>query len=165
MWFMVVNVLLGSVIRPLVFFFFQAEDGIRDLYVTGVQTCALPIFAGANTVTVTMNGAADTLRWAEHEFSGLSTTAPLDKTGSSSGTSTSPTSGSVTTTAASELVFGFSEAGDEPAWTAGSGYTLLEHPANKIGTEYKIVTSTLTTSAGFSINPVNDWAGLIATFK
>src|SRR5690349_6289165 len=28
----------------LFFFFFQAEDGIRDLYVTGVQTCALPIF-------------------------------------------------------------------------------------------------------------------------
>src|SRR6266576_6356787 len=26
------------------FFFFQAKDGIRDLYVTGVQTCALPIF-------------------------------------------------------------------------------------------------------------------------
>src|SRR2546430_5034687 len=26
-----------------VFFFFQAEDGIRDLTVTGVQTCALPI--------------------------------------------------------------------------------------------------------------------------
>src|SRR2546428_10175432 len=25
------------------FFFFQAEDGIRDLIVTGVQTCALPI--------------------------------------------------------------------------------------------------------------------------
>src|SRR5690349_8829542 len=25
------------------YFFFQAEDGIRDLYVTGVQTCALPI--------------------------------------------------------------------------------------------------------------------------
>src|SRR5712664_4276400 len=28
----------------LFFFFFQAEDGIRDLIVTGVQTCALPIF-------------------------------------------------------------------------------------------------------------------------
>src|SRR3989449_9991311 len=26
------------------FFFFQAEDGIRDVAVTGVQTCALPIF-------------------------------------------------------------------------------------------------------------------------
>src|SRR5205807_4484068 len=28
-------------------FFFQAEDGIRDYKVTGVQTCALPISAGA----------------------------------------------------------------------------------------------------------------------
>src|SRR5688500_20266620 len=27
----------------IVFFFFQAEDGIRDYKVTGVQTCALPI--------------------------------------------------------------------------------------------------------------------------
>src|SRR3712207_8792930 len=29
----------------MVFFFFQAEDGIRDIGVTGVQTCALPISA------------------------------------------------------------------------------------------------------------------------
>src|SRR5256885_4316255 len=29
---------------PAVFFFFQAEDGIRDYKVTGVQTCALPIY-------------------------------------------------------------------------------------------------------------------------
>src|SRR6266852_9999558 len=29
------------------FFFFQAEDGIRDATVTGVQTCALPISCGA----------------------------------------------------------------------------------------------------------------------
>src|SRR3712207_1237630 len=28
------------------YFFFQAEDGIRDIGVTGVQTCALPIFSG-----------------------------------------------------------------------------------------------------------------------
>src|SRR5207253_7430379 len=31
----------------LLFFFFQAEDGIRDGHVTGVQTCALPILVGA----------------------------------------------------------------------------------------------------------------------
>src|SRR2546427_3177759 len=31
----------------LLFFFFQAEDGIRDLTVTGVQTCALPIYLRA----------------------------------------------------------------------------------------------------------------------
>src|SRR5436309_13649459 len=29
----------------LCIFFFQAEDGIRDFHVTGVQTCALPIWA------------------------------------------------------------------------------------------------------------------------
>src|SRR5207249_7827201 len=30
------------------FFFFQAEDGIRDRNVTGVQTCALPIFPASH---------------------------------------------------------------------------------------------------------------------
>src|SRR5204862_5360274 len=34
----------GFFLFSLFFFFFQAEDGIRDLYVTGVQTCALPIY-------------------------------------------------------------------------------------------------------------------------
>src|SRR5438874_13727547 len=33
----------GSGSPPAAVFFFQAEDGIRDLYVTGVQTCGLPI--------------------------------------------------------------------------------------------------------------------------
>src|SRR2546427_5052938 len=40
----------------LLFFFFQAEDGIRDLTVTGVQTCALPISSG-DWITPTLNGA------------------------------------------------------------------------------------------------------------
>jgi len=35
-----------------VFFFFQAEDGIRDVAVTGVQTCALPISFGQNKVAL-----------------------------------------------------------------------------------------------------------------
>src|SRR5256885_16166193 len=34
-----------SGIDKRLFFFFQAEDGIRDYKVTGVQTCALPIYA------------------------------------------------------------------------------------------------------------------------
>src|SRR5690606_3785387 len=36
----------GQASRFLFFFFFQAEDGIRDFHVTGVQTCALPIYQG-----------------------------------------------------------------------------------------------------------------------
>src|SRR5207245_7666150 len=40
------------------FFFFQAEDGIRDATVTGVQTCALPIsFMAVLNVTATFSTA------------------------------------------------------------------------------------------------------------
>src|SRR5258708_23250423 len=42
-----------------VFFFFQAEDGIRDDLVTGVQTCALPISSGRSTCR-----RATGLRWS-----------------------------------------------------------------------------------------------------
>src|SRR5256885_4400476 len=53
----------------LFFFFFQAEDGIRDYKVTGVQTCALPIFPLPASLTRTekmlrrvgMGGYADEL--------------------------------------------------------------------------------------------------------
>src|SRR2546430_2864892 len=50
---------MGELLHDVVYcvFFFQAEDGIRDLTVTGVQTCALPISAvvkqlGQDTVDV-----------------------------------------------------------------------------------------------------------------
>src|SRR5438046_8912805 len=36
----------------ILFFFFQAEDGIRDWSVTGVQTCALPIFEYAHALAM-----------------------------------------------------------------------------------------------------------------
>src|SRR5207249_6804274 len=39
--------------------FFQAEDGIRDRNVTGVQTCALPILTGASSMRVAV---ADAMR-------------------------------------------------------------------------------------------------------
>src|SRR2546430_10246830 len=40
-----------AVLLSCVVFFFQAEDGIRDLTVTGVQTCALPIFDATNILS------------------------------------------------------------------------------------------------------------------
>src|SRR2546425_4511150 len=39
------------------FFFFQAEDGIRDKLVTGVQTCALPILHLVRATTAPADGA------------------------------------------------------------------------------------------------------------
>src|SRR2546429_6829692 len=41
---------LGMVAALCMSFFFQAEDGIRDVAVTGVQTCALPIFSVVDRV-------------------------------------------------------------------------------------------------------------------
>src|SRR5699024_11742266 len=43
-------------------FFFQAEDGIRDRNVTGVQTCALPI--STNNVKVFMNNTHVFIDWS-----------------------------------------------------------------------------------------------------
>src|SRR2546425_357869 len=65
------------------FFFFQAEDGIRDKLVTGVQTCALPIYpvlsrpiplAGYMTVTPFVGGRATayskTVTWTHNPLAG-----------------------------------------------------------------------------------------------
>src|SRR2546421_2147643 len=52
------------------FFFFQAEDGIRDLIVTGVQTCALPIYL-ARAIT-----HSHTVACIDHHVSGGSLPTP-----------------------------------------------------------------------------------------
>src|SRR6476620_4522580 len=51
-----------SVARAGVFFFLQAEDGIRDIGVTGVQTCALPISAANDPSTPVMPAGSSDLR-------------------------------------------------------------------------------------------------------
>src|SRR2546430_8680799 len=51
------------------FFFFQAEDGIRDLTVTGVQTCALPIY-GLELGQPERGLAGHRLRRVDHEERG-----------------------------------------------------------------------------------------------
>src|SRR5690606_40937988 len=74
-------------------FFFQAEDGIRDFHVTGVQTCALPIYASLDlpldrglTVFVGPNGVGKTnvveaIDWAANLSSHrVASDTPLIKT-------------------------------------------------------------------------------------
>src|SRR6266540_2557628 len=50
------------------FFFFQAEDGIRDRDVTGVQTCALPIWRGQATGMVTRMKITDLKKDMDAQF-------------------------------------------------------------------------------------------------
>src|SRR5438309_6134610 len=58
------------------FFFFQAEDGIRDGTVTGVQTCALPIF-GEGAIWV---AARPGFRCCPAEVVGTGTLTRIDPT-------------------------------------------------------------------------------------
>src|SRR5260221_1924977 len=75
--------------RILFFFFFQAEDGIRDHCVTGVQTCALPISSHPVSEGLSENakpGSEGTTTWnASSEF-------PPNRVGSVSGPITSKNS-------------------------------------------------------------------------
>ena len=50
----IASALAGGAMSKL-FFFFQAEDGIRDCLVTGVQTCALPILLKESLKNFLMN--------------------------------------------------------------------------------------------------------------
>src|SRR5436309_9465848 len=53
---------VGDMMAHLFFFFFQAEDGIRDFHVTGVQTCALPISSGTSTTRAASRSPSSRMR-------------------------------------------------------------------------------------------------------
>src|SRR2546430_16038926 len=55
-------------------FFFQAEDGIRDLTVTGVQTCALPISGICAMLAMTNDHSADLSSLRRSLVSGITLT-------------------------------------------------------------------------------------------
>src|SRR5256886_13553340 len=64
----------------IVCFFFQAEDGIRDLTVTGVQTCALPISARVRELEEARRQAGE-LKAAAPGPSGTVGAVALDRAG------------------------------------------------------------------------------------
>src|SRR2546427_9248004 len=77
-------------VESLFFFFFQAEDGIRDLTVTGVQTCALPIssrrpspsrFNPSTAAPIASPGKSDTQGATRSRSRPSATIAPHDGVG------------------------------------------------------------------------------------
>src|SRR5690606_40078660 len=61
-------ILYGVLVAAIfyILFFFQAEDGIRDFHVTGVQTCALPILRVDHRLTESAQAHSDDM--AEHNY-------------------------------------------------------------------------------------------------
>jgi hypothetical protein len=121
------------------------------------------IGAGSNTVTVAFNQSAAAPNINVMEYSGLSTTSPLDVTAGATGSGTTANSGSATTTAASELIVG---AGNPvTAFTAaGSGFS--NRVINAFGgiSEDKIVSTTGSYNATATLTS-GGWVMQMATFK
>lgn len=119
------------------------------------------ILGGADTLTQTGCGAAGA-RWGIIEISGLDTSAPLDQFTSTEGLATTANSGSVTTTQASEWIWGCLGDGDVLP-TAGAGWT-SRAGVGKVQSEDQIL-STTQTLAATSSNTLNKWTAGISTFK
>jgi hypothetical protein len=136
---------------------------------TGVRQSiyyARNIAGGSNTVTVTFNQAATFVDVRIFEYSGLDTTNPLDVTAGAAGTGTSANSGSVTTTAANELIFGAGTTAGSFNNTGSPGFIVrvLTNPDADIG-EDKTVSSTGSYNAVGGLFNSAAWVMQMATFR
>jgi hypothetical protein len=120
------------------------------------------IAGGANTVTATF-GASTNSDLYIFEYQGLDQTSPLDQNTSGSGTGTALSSGAVTTTVDSELIFGGGMSTFAGA-SAGSGFTSRLTDFNGI-TEDLVTTGAGSNTATASTSTSGNWVMNIATFK
>jgi PKD repeat protein len=121
------------------------------------------VAAGSNTVTVTFNQSTAAVDVRVLEYSGIDPVSPFDKAASASGTASSANSGSVTTTAAKELIFGAgTTTGSFSA--PGTGFTtrIITTPDADIA-EDRTVTATGSYSA--TATQSGNWVMQVVTFK
>jgi len=137
------------------------------------QAIFYKIAGAAESATVTVTTGSSQLGIQIYEYSGVATASPLDQTGSSTGTSSSPASGSATTTQAIELLLvgeviktnrtlsswsnSFAQENDN---VNGAGPNKAEY-----GGADRIVQSTGTYSTTATAGASAAWRGQIATFK
>lgn len=121
--------------------------------------------AGANTVTVTFSTAAAYPDIRILEYSGLDPNNPVDVTAASSGNSSTSSTGSVTTTSASDLIFGANLV-QNLTTGAGKGFTrrLLTSPDGDIA-EDRTVTTTGSYSATAPLNNRGQWIMQMVAFR
>jgi hypothetical protein len=128
--------------------------------------------SGSFTVTVDPNTTTQFITAQAWEVSGLAASTPLDQTNTAAGTSTSPTSGSVTTTQADEiLVAAFSDLGTGNSAITAPGAPWVDQFEEENGAlfvrgsgQYQIVAATGTYSATWT-SAGAEWTGCIASFK
>ena len=145
----------------------QSSDG-HQIYIFYASN----IKAGANTITATFSSSNNHAWLAIYEYSGLSTTNPLDRTAAAQGSSSIASSGTTpVTTSANELVVAGVglPASSQDQVTAGSGFTILQQNTFPSGTspaanEAMTVAATGTFAGTFALSGVDDWSAVVATF-
>jgi hypothetical protein len=120
---------------------------------------------GQNTLTVTFNTATPFIDIRATEYSGLDPANPLDVFHSASGTSTTPNSGSVTTTAAQELIFGAGTTTGKFT-AAGTSFTtrIITSPDGDIA-EDRFVTATGSYGATATLSGSAAWVMEVAAVR
>jgi len=160
-----------------------ASDSQGNLYTRAVasydsghsQGCAILYATGSkggssNTVTVNFSSAVAYLAMGIHEYSGVAAASALDTSAGTRGSGTSPSSGSGTTTANGDLIFGCvaeDSTGSGDTFTAGSGFTkrvdlgLTAAYSDEDGVQ----AAAGTVAATWTLSPKNDWVAAMAAFK
>lgn len=129
------------------------------------------VTGGPTTITISTSNSANAQIIAD-EFSGLTTSSPLDQHTRQEQSTTTPSSGSVTTTVAGELIYSVcsGDAVSNPTFAAGSGYTLIVQLQGNtgntfgIGSEYQIQGSAGSISATWSTSVSEDYVVFLQTF-
>ncbi|PYU04669.1 MAG: hypothetical protein DMG33_13375, partial [Acidobacteria bacterium] len=172
---MIVGVTYGNT-NPTI----TATDTQGNLYTRAIATydlnhnqgCAI-LYAintrgnAANTVTVNFSSAVAYLGLGIHEYSGV---AGPDVTAGNKGSGSGPSSGSATTTANGNLIFGCAaedSAGSGDTFTAGSGFTKRVDLgiAAAYADEDGIQAAAGAVAATWTLSPSSDWVANMAAFK
>jgi hypothetical protein len=127
------------------------------------------IAGGPNTITVS-DSISGTMRFAILEYSGVATANSLDGVAvASQGTSASPNSGNLTTTASGELVLAGMSTANGASFTVGSGYLARDfvpaEPNTKLLVEDRIQSVAGNISANASLGATDNWGAVAAAFK
>ncbi len=133
---------------------------------------AANIRAGANTVTVSFGGAKGYRRIIVSEYSGVAAVSPVDVTAKHRGAGTTAsngvTSGSATTTASGDLIFGVAmdDSGQFGTITAGTGFTRRAFVNNMdMATEDMVKSTAGATAATFTFSRADTYLAQMVAFK
>jgi len=136
-------------------------QGVAIFYATNIT-------GGADTITITYAQPVAWVVLAAHEYNGLAN-ALVDVSSGNIGQSTSPSSGSATTTANGDLIFGSMVVtnGTSNTFLAGSGFMKRMDLGSTTGflDEDQIQASAAAISAPWTVSPSVNWAAAMAAFK